>query len=69
LRCDNQKFVPAHAIIKGNTVMVWSDEINKPVAVRFAWENFMHPNFFNGKGLPASPFRTDSWPDETFGKN
>jgi sialate O-acetylesterase len=66
---DNQKFVPAHALIKGNTVVVWSDEISHPVAVRFAWKNFMHPNFFNGKGLPASPFRTDSWPGETFGKN
>ena len=66
---DNQKFVPAHAIIKGNTVVVWSDEISKPVAVRFAWKNFMRPNLYNGAGLPASPFRTDDWQGETFGKN
>jgi sialate O-acetylesterase len=65
----DQKFVPAHAIIKGNTVEVWSTEINNPVAVRFAWKNFMRPNFYNGAGLPASPFRTDDWPGETFGKN
>ena len=69
IAADNQKFVPAHAIIKGNKVVVWSDEISKPVAVRFAWKNLMHPNFYNGKGLPASPFRTDSWPGETFGEN
>jgi sialate O-acetylesterase len=65
----DQKFVPARAVIKGNTVEVWSSEINNPVAVRFAWKNFMRPNFYNGAGLPASPFRTDDWPGETFGKN
>jgi sialate O-acetylesterase len=50
-------------------VEVWSSEINNPVAVQFAWKNFMRPNFYNGAGLPASPFRTDDWPGETFGKN
>lgn len=65
----DQQFVPAHAIIQGDTVVVWSDEINKPVAVRFAWKNFMHPNLYNGAGLPASPFRTDDWRGETFDKN
>ena len=63
------KFVWAKASIEGDKIVVWSDEISKPVAVRFAWKNFMHPNLYNGAGLPASPFRTDDWQGETFGKN
>jgi sialate O-acetylesterase len=48
---------------------VWSDEVQHPKAVRFAWKNVPHPNLFNGAGLPASPFRTDSWKLTTEGKN
>ena len=66
---DDQKFVPANAKIEGNTVVVWSDEIKNPKSVRFAWKNVPHPNFYNGAGLPASPFRTDSWKLATEGKN
>jgi len=62
-------FVPAEARIEGNTVFVWSDKIIKPVAVRFAWRNVPDPNLYNGAGLPASPFRTDSWPVSTQNKN
>lgn len=66
---DDQKFVPANAKIEGNKVVVWSDEIKNPKSVRFAWKNVPHPNFYNGAGLPASPFRTDSWKLTTEGKN
>ena len=62
-------FVPAQAIIKGKTVEVWSSDIKKPVAVRFAWKNVPHPNLYNEAGLPASPFRTDSYKTPTEGKN
>jgi sialate O-acetylesterase len=54
-------FVPAHAVIEGRAVVVYSDRVKEPVAVRFAWKNFPRPNLFNGAGLPASPFRTDDW--------
>jgi sialate O-acetylesterase len=30
-----------------------------PSAVRFAWDESAHPNFFNQASLPAEPFRTD----------
>jgi hypothetical protein len=53
-------FVPARAVIEGNTVVVFSDSVSNPIAVRFAWKNFPRPNLFNKAGLPASPFRTDS---------
>jgi sialate O-acetylesterase len=33
--------------------------IEKPVAVRFAWDETAQPNFVNAAGLPAEPFRTD----------
>jgi sialate O-acetylesterase len=53
------RFVPAQAIIEGETILVWSDEVPAPKAVRFAWKHVPHPNLFNAAGLPASPFRTD----------
>jgi sialate O-acetylesterase len=66
---DDQAFVPANASIEGNEVVVWSEQVAKPVAVRFAWKNIPRPNFYNKSGLPASPFRTDSWKLTTQGKN
>ncbi len=52
------------AQIKDKTVVVSSDKVAKPVAVRYAWA--MNPSrrnlLYNKEGLPASPFRTDSWP-------
>lgn len=56
---DDKKFVPANATIKGNTVIVSSADIAKPVAVRFGFTNVANGNLFNKEGLPASPFRTD----------
>ncbi|MFO0824403.1 MAG: sialate O-acetylesterase [Gemmataceae bacterium] len=58
------KFVPAKATIKGDTVVVTSDKVEKVTAVRYGWVNFAKPtlNLFNKEGLPASPFRTDDLP-------
>ncbi len=58
---EDQKFVPAEAVIDGSTVVVSSPQVAKPVAVRFAWEETAEPNLFNKAGLPASPFRTDNF--------
>lgn len=58
---DDQKFYKAEAVIKGNTVIVSSPQVKKPVAVRYAWANNPDCNLYNGAGLPASPFRTDQW--------
>lgn len=58
-------FLPARAKIEKDEVVVWSEEIAKPVAVRFAWSDAPNPNLFNKAGLPASPFRTDERPDPT----
>lgn len=57
----DQKFVPAVATIDGNSIVVSSDQVAQPVAVRYAWHDDTQPNFANKEGLPASPFRTDTW--------
>ena len=58
----DKKFVWASAKIVGNTVVVWSDTIKQPVAVRYAWaDNPEGANLYNKEGLPASPFRTDNF--------
>lgn len=59
---EDQKFVEAKASIDGETVVVESDQVAKPVAVRFGWDQHAEPNLFNKDQLPASPFRTDSFP-------
>jgi sialate O-acetylesterase len=56
------EFVPAEAEIDGATVLVSSEAVAEPVAVRFAWRDDAEPNFGNQEGLPASPFRTDEFP-------
>ena len=52
------KFVPAEARIVGDTVEVSALEIQKSVAVRFAWDETAQPNLFNKAGLPTEPFST-----------
>ncbi len=64
----DRKFVWADARIEGDTVVVSSEKVAKPVAVRYAWADNPVCNLYNGAGLPASPFRTDDWPGVTAGK-
>ena len=63
---QDQKFYDAVAVIDQNRVLVHSDKVPDPVAVRFGWSNTAEPNLFNQEGLPASPFSTDDWPGVTF---
>jgi sialate O-acetylesterase len=57
----DRRFHPALASIAGDSVVVRSAEVPAPVAVRYAWSNAPEANLFNGSGLPAAPFRSDSW--------
>ena len=57
----DQKYVWAEAKIDGETVVVWSDKVGKPVAVRYAWANNPVCNLYNAEALPTVPFRTDDW--------
>ncbi len=63
----DKKFVWAEAKIEGETVVVGSDQVAEPVAVRYAWADNPVCNFYNKEMLPASPFRTDEWPGVTAG--
>ena len=55
---NDGRFVPAQAVIQGDTVLVSSPLIEHPAAVRFAWDEAARPNLANRAGLPAVPFRT-----------
>ena len=59
---EDKKFVNAQAEIKGNTVVIHSPQVARPVAVRYGWANFPVVNLANKEGLLASPFRTDDFP-------
>lgn len=51
----------AEATVDGDSIVLRSPEVAAPVAARYAWA--MHPvcNLINAAGLPAVPFRTDTW--------
>lgn len=61
----DRKWHWAEAKIEGNSVVVSSPDVPKPVAVRYAWQSNPEATLFNGAGLPAVPFRTDDWPELT----
>ncbi len=58
---DDQVWHWADARIEGDRVVVYSPEVNKPVAVRYNWADNPIGSLCNKEGLPASLFRTDSW--------
>ncbi|PXV66330.1 sialate O-acetylesterase [Dysgonomonas alginatilytica] len=58
----DKQFVWADAKIEGNKIIVSSDKVKNPVAVRYAWaDNPEGANLRNKESLPSSPFRTDNW--------
>ena len=63
------QFFPADAVIDGDHVIVHSEQISHPAAVRFGWmDDAGEDNLFNKEGFPASPFRTDKWKGITEGQ-
>lgn len=59
---NDRKFYPAKGEISGDKVIVWSDEVADPIAVRYGWaDDNIEANLFNREGLPANAFRTDEW--------
>jgi sialate O-acetylesterase len=61
----DRKFVWAEATVEGQTIVVSHPAIAQPVAARYAWSVNPECNLYNKAGLPASPFRTDDWPEVT----
>lgn len=60
---EDKKFVWAQVKIENGKIIVWNDNVPNPVAVRYAWADNPENGqlLFNDEGLPASPFRTDTW--------
>jgi sialate O-acetylesterase len=65
--CGKDKvFHRADAWIEGDTVVVSAPKaVDEPIAVRYGWANHPICNLYNREGLPASPFRTDTFPGKT----
>ncbi|HBL76762.1 MAG: 9-O-acetylesterase [Bacteroidetes bacterium GWF2_42_66] len=57
----NKQFYPAKAFITKEGVTLFSELVAEPVAVRYAFKNFVTGDLYNTEGLPASSFRTDTW--------
>lgn len=61
---EDRVFHPAKAWISRSKVMVKSDKVPHPVAVRYAFENASEGDLFSTDGLPVSSFRSDDWEDD-----
>ena len=60
---EDKVFYPAFAEIETKTarLAVSSDKVPHPVAVRYAYKNYVEASIFSIHGIPAAPFRTDNW--------
>lgn len=59
---EDKVFKPASAKVEDEgSVLVSSAEVPAPIAIRYAWRNAPEAGLFNREGLPAVPFRSDSW--------
>ncbi len=65
----DHEFVAADAMIDGDTIVVSASQVSAPESVRYAWGDNPACNLVNKAGYPASPFRTDDWPESTVGRN
>ncbi len=61
---SNKRFFPAKAFITGAGVTLMSPSVAEPVAVRYAFKDFVVGDLFGTDGLPVSSFRTDEWEPE-----
>lgn len=67
---EDKVFYPASAkIVNNKNVFVKNDKVTNPVAVRYAWSNWVNGTLYNTKLLPASSFRTDAWEDAKRNEN
>ena len=61
LASENKRFYPAKAFISENGVTLFAAQVTKPVAVRYAFKDFIIGDLFSTEGIPVSSFRTDDW--------
>jgi sialate O-acetylesterase len=58
---SNKVFYPATAVIRNGTIQLTSLSVAAPVAVRYAFKDFIIGELFSTEGFPVSSFRTDDW--------
>lgn len=59
---EDKIFHPAEATLKVKSiVVVSSNKVPKPIAVRYCYKNYAHGNLYNNYNIVAPPFRTDNW--------
>lgn len=58
---EDKVFYPAKAKIQRTKIVVTSDSVKNPVAVRYAFDNYVEGDLFSTEGLPVSSFRSDNW--------
>jgi sialate O-acetylesterase len=56
---EDKKFRVAQIEIKGNTLYIWNNEVQRPKYIRYAYRPYPQMVLFNKEGLPASPFTTE----------
>lgn len=61
----DRRFYPARAVVSGDEVRLTAPQVPRPVAARYGWGKWIRVNLTNGAGLPAVPFRTDAWAEES----
>ena len=54
-------FHSAVGVVIAGRVRVWSENVARPMNVRYAWSDAPQANLRNAAGLPAAPFRTDGY--------
>lgn len=59
---DDGVFHVARGVIKDDKVVVTCTKVMKPRAVRYGWADHPDINLWNKDGLPAAPFRSDTFP-------
>ncbi|MBK7428397.1 MAG: hypothetical protein IPI60_15965, partial [Saprospiraceae bacterium] len=66
IAAEDGVFYNAEAILKGSLIEVRSELVPNPKYVRYAWADNPGPlDLYDEAGLPAFPFRTDTFPLST----
>ena len=60
---EDRVFYPAKAEVKQKKMIVRSEQVKNPVAVRYGFKDWVVGDLYGSDGLPISSFRSDDWAD------
>ncbi|WP_428741751.1 sialate O-acetylesterase [Tenacibaculum sp.] len=58
---ENKRFFRAKGFLTKEGIVLLADRVTHPVAVRYAYQDWVVGELFNTEGLPASSFQADNW--------